>query len=236
MSPEMRPEMSAQSSIRDSFFEECDDLLAALFDGLAQVEDGNAESETVNAVFRAVHSIKGGAGAFKLTALVAFAHTFETVLDGVRSQKLDPEPDLVRVLLRAADQLANLVEAARDNNAINDAARDSVLAELEAYIDDEEKDDAEINFAPVALDFSLFGATEAETDRELVVTFQPFARLYANGHEPAYLIDALSKAGQLEVELDLEAIPPFSASSLILLSRGSILIACFFKCILYVKS
>jgi two-component system, chemotaxis family, sensor kinase CheA len=52
--------MTTQTSIRDSFFEECDDLLDALFDGLARIEEGDAEPEVINAVFRAVHSIKGG--------------------------------------------------------------------------------------------------------------------------------------------------------------------------------
>ena len=51
-----------------------------------------ATPETVNAVFRAVHSIKGGAGAFGLDDLVSFAHVFETTLDCVRSNKLEPEP------------------------------------------------------------------------------------------------------------------------------------------------
>jgi two-component system, chemotaxis family, sensor kinase CheA len=203
--------MSTQSSIRDSFFEECDDLLGALFEGLAQIEEGDAEPETINAVFRAVHSIKGGAGAFKLTTLVAFAHTFETTLDCLRSQKLDAGPDLVRVLLRAADQLANLVEAARDDSSINEATRDAVLAELEAYLDDDDQDEGEINFAPVVLDLGFFAEPDVPADREIKICFQPFARLYSNGHEPAYLIAALARLGHLTVALDLDAIPPLGA-------------------------
>jgi two-component system, chemotaxis family, sensor kinase CheA len=52
--------MTSMASIRDTFFEECEDLLAALADGLAAMEAGAQDTETVNAVFRAVHSIKGG--------------------------------------------------------------------------------------------------------------------------------------------------------------------------------
>ncbi len=64
--------MTIQSSIRDMFFEESEELLEALSEGLALMLSGQKDDETVNAVFRAVHSIKGGAGAFKLTELVAF--------------------------------------------------------------------------------------------------------------------------------------------------------------------
>ena len=73
--------MSALDEIRVVFFQECDDQLQELEDGLTAMEGGETDDDTVNRVFRAVHSIKGGAGAFDLHKLVKFAHTFETVLD-----------------------------------------------------------------------------------------------------------------------------------------------------------
>ena len=72
-------------AIRASFFEECEELVENLHDALQLMEKGAGDGETVNMVFRAVHSIKGGAGAFGLNALVEFAHRFETVLDDLRS-------------------------------------------------------------------------------------------------------------------------------------------------------
>ncbi len=74
---------------RQTFFEECAEQLAELESGLLQIQRGQSDSDTVNAVFRAVHSIKGGAGAFKLNELVHFAHVFETALDELRSGRLD---------------------------------------------------------------------------------------------------------------------------------------------------
>ena len=50
-------------SIQDTFFEECEELLEATDEGLSAIEGGDHDPEVVNAVFRAVHSIKGGAGA-----------------------------------------------------------------------------------------------------------------------------------------------------------------------------
>jgi len=105
--------MDHMLAIRDTFFQECDELLATLETGLATMEEGDTSSETVNAVFRAVHSIKGGAGAFKLHDLVTFAHAFETTLDRVRSGTLIPNHDVLKLMLRAVDALSDIVSASR---------------------------------------------------------------------------------------------------------------------------
>ena len=58
--------MDAMANIRQTFFQECEEQLIELENGLLAIQGGAHDSETVNAVFRAVHSIKGGAGAFDL--------------------------------------------------------------------------------------------------------------------------------------------------------------------------
>src|SRR5205085_1326316 len=104
-----------------TFFQECEEQLAELENGLLAMEGGDADSETINAVFRAVHSIKGGAGAFSLEALIRFAHVFETALDEMRSGRLAVANDVVKIMLRAADVLADLVRAARDGGGVDEA-------------------------------------------------------------------------------------------------------------------
>ncbi|MBC7284052.1 chemotaxis protein CheA [Hoeflea sp.] len=121
------------NEIKEIFFQECEEQLAELESGLLRINDGDSDPETVNAVFRAVHSIKGGAGAFGLDELVAFAHVFETTLDCVRSNKLPTSSDLLKVMLKSADVLADLTAASRDGGSI-DKSRTSVLVkELEAF-------------------------------------------------------------------------------------------------------
>lgn len=85
------------AEIRASFFIECEELLEAMQDGLQELEGGGDDPETINVVFRAVHSIKGGAGAFGLEVMVRFAHRFETVLDDVRSGKLPVDGELLKL-------------------------------------------------------------------------------------------------------------------------------------------
>ena len=54
--------MDPFESIKATFFQECDELLTDMESGLLAMEAGDDDSETINAVFRAVHSVKGGAG------------------------------------------------------------------------------------------------------------------------------------------------------------------------------
>lgn len=159
--------MSMQS-IRDTFFEECEDLLEALAEGLARMETGEADSECLNAVFRAVHSIKGGAGAFALSDLVAFAHRFETVLDEIRSDRLDLSDEVMHVLLRSADHLADQVEAAREERSIDEEVTAAFLVNLGTCLGDagfeECAADEDFGFSAITLDF---GASPGLPDLDL---------------------------------------------------------------------
>ncbi len=154
-------------AIKVVFFQECDELLGDLETGLLAIEQGDTDTETVNAVFRAVHSVKGGAGAFGLEALVRFAHVFETLLDEIRSGRKPCDDVTVKTLLRASDVLADHIAAARGQGAPVDEARSAgLVAELEALTHGEAAVSAtevsapaepEPVFAPVAISMDLDG-------------------------------------------------------------------------------
>ncbi|MDR6533173.1 two-component system chemotaxis sensor kinase CheA [Caulobacter rhizosphaerae] len=127
--------MDELEAIKVTFFQECEELLADLEGGLLAMQDGNDDGDTVNAVFRAVHSIKGGAGAFGLEPLVRFAHVFETLLDALRSNEIPGTPDLTALLLRASDVLADHVSAARGLGVVDMDASAAMAAELKAVTD-----------------------------------------------------------------------------------------------------
>lgn len=203
------------NSIKDTFFEECEELLEALVEGLAQMEAAPEDMEVINAVFRAVHSIKGGAGAFGLDRLVSFAHSFETVMDKVRDRDLAVDEKLISLFHRSGDQLADLVAAARDDNPLDDDAETALLKELEGYLGTEGAEE-EFSFEAVTLDFGGPAAELPPTDeaagmRVFDIRFAPTRALYENGHEPLLIFDALAELGTLEVEADLGRLPEFDA-------------------------
>jgi two-component system chemotaxis sensor kinase CheA len=212
--------MAAMNSIRDTFFEECLELLEALADGLSQLQAGDNDPETMNAVFRAVHSIKGGAGAFGLSDLVAFAHRFETVLDEVRAGRIQLDVDVFRVLFRSSDHLTDLVGAAQTGNPVASDVTDTFRAALDHCLDAHNIASAapeeEFNFSAVPLEFGAdFLPLPSLADLQTFnIAFRPHAALYAGGNEPAWLIRSLAELGTLSVELDLTALPDWQAMDL----------------------
>lgn len=116
--------------IQGIFFEECAEGLAAAEAGLAAMMEGQASSETIASVFRAVHSIKGGSGAFGHNDLLKFSHLFENVLDDVRSGKIEPTQSVVKTLLISLDMLSDHVAAAQHGHDVPDDQE--TMAMLEA--------------------------------------------------------------------------------------------------------
>ena len=196
-------------SIQDTFFEECEELLEAMDEGLTAIEGGDHDPEVVNAVFRAVHSIKGGAGAFGLDELVAFAHKFETVFDEVRSNKLELDTKLIQLLLRCSDHLADLVTVSRDGGSVDEEHNDVLIAGLEEYLDEEEED---LTFEPMGLGGpSVPLPLAVEEEKTYEIRFRPLKEMFGTGNEPFFLFQALSELGTLEVVLDETELPGFDA-------------------------
>lgn len=143
------------AEIRASFFIECEELLESLQDGLQMMDDGDTDSETINIVFRAVHSIKGGAGAFGLDDLVHFAHRFETAMDEVRSGNFTPDAEAIRLFFACADILGDLVRAARDDESVSEDVTGPVLENLEKLVGIEDEEEEELDFTPATLSLDL---------------------------------------------------------------------------------
>jgi len=107
--------MARMDELKKTFFVESIEQLEAMETGLTDLREGSGSDSTINAVFRAVHSIKGGAGIFGYERLVEFAHVFETALDAIRHGRLAAAPDVIDVLFSANAGLTVLVESARSD-------------------------------------------------------------------------------------------------------------------------
>src|SRR6185295_17106198 len=126
--------MASLDELKRTFFDECSELLQDMETGLTDLQEGSGTEDTVHAVFRAVHSIKGGAGIFGFEALVGFAHVFETVLDLMRNGTLNPTPEVFTVLLMSSDMLADLVGMSRSGEAIPEGHANECRQALEQLL------------------------------------------------------------------------------------------------------
>ncbi|OXE36045.1 MAG: chemotaxis protein CheA, partial [Phenylobacterium zucineum] len=227
--------MDPLESIKQTFFQECDELLQDAEQGLLAMEAGDTDSETINAVFRAVHSVKGGAGAFGLDDLIRFAHVFETVMDELRSGKMELTDEVAKTLLRAADILVDLVNAARDGGAADDSRTSGMIGELRALIGqegEEEEEDIEDDFdfvpqavsvgmdgvvAPAQLDLpppTMIEPPASEAGKPVwQILFAPRAEMYAKANEAGLLLRELSRLGDMQVHLDDSRLPPLDQIS-----------------------
>ncbi|MQW60139.1 chemotaxis protein CheA [Sinorhizobium meliloti] len=218
------------NEIKEIFFQECEEQLAELESGLLKLNDGDRDPETVNAVFRAVHSIKGGAGAFGLDDLVSFAHVFETTLDCVRSNRLEPNQDVLKVMLRSADVLADLTNAARDGGGVDEARSRQLIKELEALANGELPQAAaesapkttpagvapaapvvnEEGFQPVAFSFDDFETGDEPTIEPSTyeIVFKPKSDLYSKGNDATLLLRDLSRLGEMSIHCNMDTLPP----------------------------
>jgi two-component system chemotaxis sensor kinase CheA len=188
-------------SFRQTYFEECAELLDATYGYLAALENGDADAETVHGLFRAVHSIKGGGGAFGLKRLVGFAHGLETLMDIVRDGRIALGPETLRLLLRAADMLADLVNGARAGQDLPAGAEDSLLRELAAAAGDVRAD-------PATRDEAATGDAPLQRWH---IRFAPRASLYASANEPLLIVRDLARLGTLSVQADASRLPDLAS-------------------------
>ncbi|MEZ5716151.1 MAG: Hpt domain-containing protein [Paracoccaceae bacterium] len=195
-----------------TFFEECEELLEAMHDGFDRMAADMHDAETMHAIFRAVHSIKGGAGAFRLDQVVAFAHHFETSLDKVRSGQVDADDEMLELFRQCGDHLSDLVEAARDDETATLPGSNALRERLsEAVGEDPDQGPEELpEFEPVALSFDFDGEDD-DAPGGYDLTFRAEPGLFATGNEPALLFQALERFGPVTVLADLDDVPPLDA-------------------------
>lgn len=163
--------------IRALFLVECDEHVEALNEGLAALRQGPGDADALGRVFRAVHSVKGGAAAFGLGGLADFAHGVESTLDDLRCGRTALTPDGLARLLADSDRLADLITAARAGAAPAGAPPPD-------------------GRAPAQVDPGWFK-----------VRFRPFPTLFERGHEPAILLRALARLGPMRVWSETKMVP-----------------------------
>jgi two-component system, chemotaxis family, sensor kinase CheA len=207
--------MSSLDQLKQTFFEECSEALLQIESGLTEIREGGGSDDTINAVFRSVHSVKGGAGIFGFEHLVGFAHVLETVLDAMRSGKMSPSADSVDLLLSANDVLTDLINMSQAGEAIPDDQGSECRAALQRLLGEDggagEEETAPADFE--GLDFTpvRFDAPDGADDKRVYrIVFRPKRDMLKNGNEPLFIVRELQKLGELALVAETGGLPPLA--------------------------
>jgi two-component system, chemotaxis family, sensor kinase CheA len=191
------------SKFRKLFLEECADHLLTL-EAYFRSSGSNGTSALpgqLDEAFRAIHSIKGGAGMFGLERLIPLAHAVEAILDDYRLSQSNIALDESKLLLKAIDCLSDLVDAAVAGIDLPQLYEASVVKAVEQA--------ASTAHHTIVRADSVEPEVLPEDPQVWHIAFKPSADLFKRGLEPLQIIRTLKLLGDLEVQAQTNAIPDF---------------------------
>ncbi len=217
---------SEMEEIHKIFFEES-------FEGLDVMESSllllgaQPDRETINTIFRAAHSIKGGAATFDFTELAHFTHGIETLLDQMRTGERTVTSEAVQLLLQSVDCLRGMVTAAQAGTAVDQVTVEALNADLARMLSSAQAAapamQASTASAPApsasslgalspSASLSVSSAMSASPGTQAAaacweIEFRPKPELLRTRNEPARLFAELARLGPLTVSADCSGVP-----------------------------
>ncbi len=180
------------SRFQATFFAESREGLDAMETGLLALESGSADAETVNTIFRAAHSIKGGSATFGFRAIADTTHLLETLLDQVRSGKREADAAISDALLVSVDVLRGMLANAEDGHP--DTEGNAALnAKLSALLD------VDASTAVAAAMTNRFARWK--------IHFVPKSNMFLTGNDPLRIARELAALGTLQSKCDFASLP-----------------------------
>ena len=204
------------------FLDECLENIELLEQGLMRMGDGEDDADTLNDVFRAAHSIKGGAATFGYVPMSELTHHMETLLDEMRSGRRPVEDTDVELLLRALDLVQNILQGSRESDASDHPERAALQTSLQASVERgagaspaaaDERDGAGVDGlvagggSPDASGEAVVGPDATANVPPWRIRFEPARELMRRGNEPLLLLRELARLGECALAVDASALP-----------------------------
>ncbi|MFK8067797.1 MAG: chemotaxis protein CheA [Gammaproteobacteria bacterium] len=195
------------SQFHQVFFEESFEGLDIMETGLMDLDLGSADDEEINTIFRAAHSIKGGAGTFGFTDVASFTHVMETLLDEMRDGARAVTREGVDLLLLSVDCLREMLSAVDAGEEIDQDAKNELQKDLETLL-------ASNGSGSDAGSSSMESSAVASKDNEVLdrlwkITFTPHSHLFTTGNDPVKLFHELEHLGAVTAAADLSNLPSY---------------------------
>ncbi|GAA81262.1 chemotaxis protein CheA [Pseudoalteromonas sp. BSi20495] len=191
------------SQFFEVFFEESFEGLDTMEAELLNLVPGEEDLETINTIFRAAHSIKGGSGTFGFSSVADFTHVLETLLDQIRQGERELSTEHVNLLLKAVDCLRGLLAALQADQASDLTEANALRMQFEHVL--EKKDNV--------LESKPQNEAVLSTSNTYQINFKPHHHLFKTGNEPLYMISELAELGELKTTVFYDSVPDITELS-----------------------
>jgi two-component system chemotaxis sensor kinase CheA len=191
------------------FFEECAEHLTEMERILVSLTDEGPDEEQLNAIFRAAHSIKGGAGIFGFQDMTVVTHVLESLLDGIRNHEIPFRPAMVDLFLEAGDVIAMQLAGHREGAAVDQSAVDGIRDRLRQVIEAGSVPAGDVSAAPAG-DSAPAAAAGAPGLVRYELDFRPDPDVFKRGVRMESLFAELEELGELTVAAELPSPEDFT--------------------------
>ncbi|MBX3349250.1 MAG: chemotaxis protein CheA [Nitrospira sp.] len=189
------------SHFKDAFFEESQEHLTTIEEGLLQLEQRPGDIDLLNRIFRGAHSIKGNSGMFGFIAVSQFTHKMESVLDQLRSSQMVVTVEITDLLLQSLDCLKTLIDCAKTGESPDEDQIARLGAQLEAC----QGGTPAGGSSPAA---TASRHSQAPGSHHFTITWVPPRYLFQRGLDPVQFIKELGDLGSVtSVTLDPSRLP-----------------------------
>lgn len=176
------------------FFEEAHEAIDTIEQHLLALNGPSASPDTTNEIFRAAHSLKGGAATFGMTALTEFTHHMETLLDGIRSGQSELSEEVIDCLFLSLDVLRNLLAHHQSNTAVEVSLRTAVENQLTQFIEQQSIS-------------QIIPARPVMAAASWQIGFIPNNTIMHTGNDPLRYVKQCKSLGEVKSSCDLSALP-----------------------------
>ncbi len=194
------------SQFQDVFFEESFEGLDTMESGLLSLDVGVADVDAIDTIFRAAHSIKGGAGTFGFMDVSTFTHVIETMLDDMRNGEREVSVESTNLLLDTVDVLREMLTAVQQKVETDDDRIADIRQQLEVMM----ASDVELQAVALANDKQESERKAEKSNAGWLIDFRPHRHLFQTGNDPVRMFGELASLGDLSIALDDDELPPFS--------------------------
>jgi len=203
------------SQFHQVFFEESFEGLDIMESSLLALDLAEVDAEIINTIFRAAHSIKGGAGTFGFMQVSGFTHVLETLLDQIRSGERDIEQVYVDMFLECVDCLRGLMSDLQAGTEPDMSQADDLKSQFEVILSGDTEAGTEENLAEEpSADGTKPGSQEGENvttndseEKGWKIEFIPCEDVLCTGNEPYRMFRELQDLAEAESDGSIEVIP-----------------------------